>query len=102
MEDKERMQSPEADWDARAAEVKRKHLALFDLDMMKFYGLFAEFGKELIQKYGEQVNHCRLFHALAGSGESEKMGEWTEFDFPGEDSVEVFINKLYQENIEKK
>ena len=102
MENKEQMQSPEADWEARAAEVKRKYNFISDLDVVKFYTLFTEFGQRLKKKYGEAVNNCRLFHLLVGSGENEKLGKWTEFDFPGEDSVEEFMNKLYEENKDKK
>jgi hypothetical protein len=58
---------------------------------MKFFKKWGSFGDHLRTNYPDCQTY-RLFHVLSGSGVDE--GQCDKFDFPDEDSVEQFINKL--------
>ncbi|NQU83255.1 MAG: hypothetical protein HQ536_00940 [Parcubacteria group bacterium] len=62
-------------------------------DMSNFNKCMA-FAKYLIEKHGEEKarNH-RLLHLLMGSTPPRET-PCTEYDFPGDDSIEKFINEL--------
>ena len=57
------------------------------------YERIVDFGQHLQKEYPEFQKY-RLYHFLVGSSPKE---ECVNFDFPDENSVEVFINKLYKE-----
>lgn len=52
-----------------------------------------EFARALQAKYPDYFNY-RLYHAFIGGTSPEVC---TNFDFPGEDSVELFVQKLVEE-----
>ena len=60
----------------------------------QFTNELTEFSVGLLKKYGEEVRHLALFHALIGS----TIGANTAIsgdDLPGPDSIAKFIDDLY-------
>jgi len=66
--------------------------------MMKTMDLIVEFTDGLKAKHGEDCMDCLLYHFLVGS---TPKGMVAIYDFPGEDSVEKFIDALPQRLEEK-
>jgi hypothetical protein len=67
---------------AKRAELYKKEGYVTFLDFIE------KKGNELRQKYSN-ANKYRTFHLLIGS--TPAPGECTEFDFPGDDSLEKFL-----------
>lgn len=65
-----------------------------------FYRKLQDKKKSLIEKYGSDANLYILFHALGGSSIMRKdENHIIADDFPGDDSVAQFIEKLEEEYI---
>jgi len=67
--------------------------------VMKFQDRIIDFIEQIRKTHPDHEEYM-MYHVLAGS---TPQGECPKFDFPGEDSVETFINRLHQEySAEKK
>lgn len=71
-------------------ELKEKWDAAHEKDALDAYNKCTNFAQELLKKYPDARDY-RLFHILIGSSVDREMEK---FDFPGDDSVEQFINSL--------
>jgi hypothetical protein len=69
-------------------------------DVFGFQSRLVEFTEHLRKKYPDYQNY-RMYHFLVGSGALKPDERFTEDDFPGEDSIENFIKRLYQESRKK-
>lgn len=67
--------------------------SLSDDEAMDVIEKFNERGISLLEKY-EDARDYAFFHALIGSSGIDKMLNIKHEDFPGEDSVELFIDNL--------
>lgn len=75
----------------KIAEIKSKLDATFDKNMIGIYQKTCDFACELQKKYPDFQTY-RLYHLLVMSTVGE--GDCDKFDFPRNDSVEKFIDKL--------
>lgn len=77
----------------KIAEIKTKLDAAFDKDedIANIFQKTSNFARELQKKYPDFRNY-RLYHLLILSSVGE--GDCDKFDFPGDDSVEKFIDEL--------
>ncbi len=58
-----------------------------------FYSEIISYAKYLQSKYPDH-RKWEVFHVISFSTITPEMGELIKEDFPGEDSVEAFVNKL--------
>jgi len=84
-------------------ELKRKFDELYELEPLTFSHASKQFAEVLRAKFKtnkgtKNFEEYRLFHLLAGSSHKE----CTEFDFPGEYSIENFINTQYREMVKER
>lgn len=63
-------------------------------DGISFYNKCADFSRKIRQKYPDAETY-QLFHLLAGS--TFDKDDAPNFDFPGEDSIEKFIEEAGKE-----
>ena len=98
--EKEFEQSPISEGE-KLTELKRKCGEIFqEYDKFEFNDAVVDFTKLLREKY-TNLEGCRLYHLLIGSSiNPEKKVE--QFDFPGEDSIEKFINDFLNRKKEAK
>ncbi len=76
---------------ANIEEIEKKRIAIYE-DMDK-YQKYVEFANRLRKKYPDCGDYL-MWHIMAGS---TPVGEPPKFDFPGEDSLEKFINSLTED-----
>jgi len=107
MEKFEKPTGKEKEWAEKAAFLKErlwkisKREGITFPERMTIQDKIAGFGKKLLDKYGmNEVRKCVLYHILGGSDNYEEIVEY--FDFPGEYSVEEFIERLEEEEGKKK
>jgi hypothetical protein len=83
----------------RNQEVKNKIINLYKTlpkeKIREVYDAIAAHGNKIRSKYPE-CQRYEIFHALAGStmDSTAKPGYYIKEDFPGEDSIEEFVNNL--------
>lgn len=81
---------------AEAEDLKERVGALYRKDRMGTHEKIAIFGNSLRGKYGkDEVRKCVMFHVLIGSSGYDDIVKF--FDFPGDDSIEKFIESLEEE-----
>ncbi|MCR4284327.1 MAG: hypothetical protein NUV64_03410 [Parcubacteria group bacterium] len=79
--------------EAKVLREKLKSLNRKDANLMS--NKIALFGQELKEKHGEDELHkYEAYRLLAGSGDRKKPEN---FDLPGEDSIERFMDSLEEE-----
>ncbi len=78
------------DREAVRAEIRKILSEAYSGDRMETYDKVADFGQKLREKY-KNYDQYELYHILSGSTLIKAPDN---FDFPGEDSVELFIRSL--------
>jgi len=83
-------------------ELKLKRSSLFKSLGTDFTNDSTDFVRRLIEKYSyDDVRDCLFFHIIAQSSPPDEI--YTRIDFPGDDSIEKFIetyNKFKEKNYE--
>ncbi|MCF7835581.1 MAG: hypothetical protein K9M15_00440 [Candidatus Marinimicrobia bacterium] len=81
--------------ESKIADVKKELKKVYEkADMLEVHEKVVAYSDEIAGKYPDYRDY-ELYHALIGSGVPE--GACSKFDFPGEDSVERFVEKLVEE-----
>ncbi len=91
MESPERPKLSFEELEAKIRDFKNHHISLPDEEIFDIQNKIAKYAKDLEEKYPDARKH-RIFHVLIGS--SENCSDMIKEDFPGEDSVESFIDNL--------
>jgi len=81
-------------------DLKEKVRFIFKNDAVAYYKKAHQFGRKLMEKYPDCFDYL-YYHILGGSTPPQGMG-FKKFDFPDNDSVEKFIDDLYEEYSERK
>lgn len=84
----------------KVQELKNRLNRIFPKNLQEVYGKTAVFGNSLRERYKDCQDY-RLFHVIASSGVPTPDYIYPKFDFPGDDSVEKFIESLEAEYGEK-
>ncbi|MCG2695448.1 hypothetical protein L6248_00755 [Candidatus Parcubacteria bacterium] len=77
--------------DVKFNELKEKFNIWLRKDLMGNNEITAKFADRIQKEYADHYDYL-LYHALTGSGIGSQCSK---FDFPGDDSVEKFIEERY-------